>query len=167
MPGGDKTTPQQKVTAQEKRNKALQLRLAGASYRRICDEGVYANPGTACREVNRAIREITKESASAVVALELERLDIAMMGIWAAVRSGDVFAIDRMLKIMDTRARYLGLYGMPAEDNTEQVKTALTDFFAGAVAAADALDAADAEAAKAAAGADTIAGELVADPGTL
>jgi hypothetical protein len=55
---------------------------------------------------------------------------------------------------------------MPAEDNTEQVKTALTDFFAGAVAAADALDAADAEAAKAAADADTIAGELVADPGT-
>lgn len=143
MPGGDKTTTAQKLSAQQRRAKALQLRLAGASYRRIAEEGVYSNSGTACREVKKALAEVTEESAQDVLRMELERLDTAQMAIWAAVRSGDVFAIDRMLKIMDMRARFLGLYGVPAEDNTEQVKGALTDFLAGVVQAADRLDAID------------------------
>lgn len=153
-------TIETRVAAQEKRNKALQLRLAGASLSRIVAEGVYANKGTASREIRKAIAEITRESAQDVVTMELERLDIALMGIWSAVRSGDVFAIDRMLKIMDQRARYMGLYGVPADDNTVEVKNALSDFFQEAVEAADKLDRAEIEAAKQAAE-PTIVGEIV------
>lgn len=160
MPRGDTTTAATNLAAQERRKKALDLRLAGASYRRICAEGIYANPGTAMREVKKALAAVTQEAASDVLKMELERLDQAQMGIWAAVRSGDVFAIDRMLKIMDMRARFLGLYGAQPEDNTEEVKSALTDFFAAAVSAADKLDQAEIDAAEDAAH-RTIAGEIV------
>ena len=162
MPPGkrDTTTPAAALAAQERRKKALDLRLAGASYRRIAQEGIYSNPGTAMREVKKALAAVTQEAASDVLKMELERLDAAMMGIWAAVRSGDVFAIDRMLKIMDMRARFLGLYGAETEDNTENVKSALTDFFAEAVATADAMDAAELEAATEATN-RLIAGEVV------
>lgn len=153
-------TLETRVAAQEKRKKALQLRLAGASLDRIVQEGIYTNKGSASRAIKQALADITRESAQDVLAMELERLDAALMGIWAAVRSGDVFAIDRMLKIMDRRARYLGLDGAPQEDNTEQVKGALSDFFADAIKAADKLDQAELEAAKEAANRN-IVGEVV------
>lgn len=156
----DTTKPDVALAAQERRKKALDLRLAGASYRRIAQEGIYSNPGTAMREVKKALAAVTQEAASDVLKMELERLDSAMMGIWAAVRSGDVFAIDRMLKIMDMRARFLGLYGAETEDNSAHVKSALTDFFAEAVATADAMDAADLAIAEGTA-VQTIAGEVV------
>lgn len=156
----DTTPPAVALAAQERRKKALDLRLAGASYRRIVQEGIYPNPGSAIRAVKQALAAVTQEAATDVLKMELERLDQAQMGIWAAVRSGDVFAIDRMLKIMDMRARFLGLYGAETDDNTDQVKGALTDFFAEAVKTADAMDAAELEAAQDAAD-RTLVGEIV------
>ena len=41
--------------------------------------------------------------------MELERLSMMGAGIWAQATSGDFNAIDRYLKIMERRAKYLGL----------------------------------------------------------
>jgi len=41
--------------------------------------------------------------------LELDRLDVAMSGIWIGVQNGDPQSVLLMLKIMDRRAKLLAL----------------------------------------------------------
>ena len=41
--------------------------------------------------------------------LELARLDVAQRAIWKKVVKGDLAAIDRLLKIMQRRAKLIGL----------------------------------------------------------
>lgn len=50
------------------------------------------------------------ESAKAVLALELKRLDALLAGQWAAAIAGDTGATYAALQIVDRRARLLGLY---------------------------------------------------------
>jgi len=44
---------------------------------------------------------------------ELERLAVAERAVWPKVESGNLFAVDRLLAILDRRARYLGLDANP------------------------------------------------------
>jgi hypothetical protein len=89
----------------------VQLRLAGAGYELIARNlgcsvgGAYA---ALKRAIDRQIKEIN-ETAGHVLELELKRIDVMLLGIWAKAMNGDVGAIDRALKLMDRRARYLGL----------------------------------------------------------
>ena len=88
--------------------KALDLRLAGASYRQI---GVQLSVShvQAFRDVQRVLREIAKEPALEVRAVELGRLDKLMLAHWPFAIKGDVRATTMVLQIMDRRARLLGL----------------------------------------------------------
>ena len=88
--------------------KALDLRLAGASYRQI---GVQLSVShvQAFRDVQRVLREIAKEPALEVRAVELGRLDKLMLAHWPRAIKGDVKATTMVLQIMDRRARLLGL----------------------------------------------------------
>ena len=44
------------------------------------------------------------------IALELDRLDAMLAGLWAAATSGDCAAVDRVLKIGERRDKLLGLH---------------------------------------------------------
>ena len=57
------------------------------------------------RELDRAYRE----PVEMLLQLELDRLDALMRAYWDAALAGDGEAADRVLRIMDRRARYLGL----------------------------------------------------------
>lgn len=92
----------------ERRAQALELRKAGATIPQIAAKLGVAK-STAHDDVMKSIAALTREPAKAVLALELERLDAMLMGLWNSARGGDVFSIDRVLKIMDRRARYLGI----------------------------------------------------------
>lgn len=141
--GGNRGSTAAKLNARQKEKLALDLRLAGATFDQIADhiinkdtgEKLYANKSNAWNAINRAIKAIPVESAVQVKDLELQRLDVALMAIWPAVRRGDTFSIDRMLAIMNRRARYLGLDEKLEDNNTADVKTALSGFMAGLVAA--------------------------------
>lgn len=92
----------------ERRVKALELRKAGATYRKIAE--LMGCSGTRAFEyVQDALKETQKEPAKAVRELELERLDQMLRAIWPDVLRGNRLAIDRALAIQDRRARYLGL----------------------------------------------------------
>lgn len=153
------TTYEKRAEAQAKRAQALELKKAGATNEQIVEAGIYANRGTVSRELKKALADITHDAAADVLKIELARLDTALMGIWGAVRNGDVFAIDRMLKIMDRRARYLGLDQPVEADNVSEVREAMVGFLASVTQQAQAYDdedaAADAAEAKANAEADT------------
>jgi hypothetical protein len=97
------------VLLAEKKRTALEMRAKGKSYQEIADALGYADRSGPWELVQTALRELVQEPADIVRQLELERLDKALAALWPQVQLGDVFAIDRMIKIMDRRSRYLGL----------------------------------------------------------
>jgi hypothetical protein len=119
-----------KATAAEKRKQALDLRRAGWTFDDIAKEVGFANKGSAHRAVKQGIADITRESATELLELELARLDDLMAGAYEAARDGDLFAIDRVLKIIDQRAKFVGLYEKKPEDGAAEVRGAIAGLLA-------------------------------------
>ena len=55
------------------------------------------------------LRKTIQEPANDLRALEIHRLDEALRAIWQEVKKGNLFAIDRFLKISERRSRLLGM----------------------------------------------------------
>lgn len=106
--GEDAASPR-RIEAAEKRARALELRKAGATYDQIARQVGFSERGAAYRAVQTALLEITQEPAQEVRQLELERLDAMLLGLWPAARKGKEGAVDRVLRIMERRAKLLGL----------------------------------------------------------
>lgn len=105
-----KTHPR-RVNRAENQLKSLQLRKAGFTYQEIADQ-LGMTKGNAHKLVASAMQEwkdASGEVADELRALEAARLDHATRAIWTQVINGNHGAIDRMLRIMDRRARLLGL----------------------------------------------------------
>jgi hypothetical protein len=98
-----------RVSRAEQQLKALELRKSGATHDEIAKKLGLKNRSVAWKMVRAAIKGITLEPASEVLSLELERLDAVLLGCWAKAKKGDPQAVDRVLRIMDRRAAYLGL----------------------------------------------------------
>lgn len=101
-----------KLQQLEKDQEALELRLAGFDYPQIAEKMGYANRVGAWKAVMRtvdAMYETMLEDAKHVVILELERLDKMFQVAYAEAKEGDWKAMDRALRIMERRERYLGL----------------------------------------------------------
>lgn len=121
----------QRAEVAQRRAAAIQLRISGATWQAIADELGYGSRQEACRDVGRALAEAREESADVAAEyreLELERLDAltrAAMEVLErkhvkAVGSGEYMelldddapklqAVDRLLKIAESRRRLLGL----------------------------------------------------------
>ncbi len=93
------------------RRKCLEMRKAGATYAQIGD-ALNCSPQNAAKHVKKALDEIAKktaEDATEIIQLELERLDTMLLGLFKSAKSGNEHSVDRVLKIMERRARLLGL----------------------------------------------------------
>jgi hypothetical protein len=88
---------------------ALELRKAGVSFPQIARRLGYSGPGAAFKAVQSALDATLREPAESLRTLEAERLDRLMLGVWQRATAGDAKAVDNVLKIMDRRARLLGL----------------------------------------------------------
>jgi hypothetical protein len=103
---------------------AQQLRLAGASWDEIAEALGYQSGPTAHTTVKRHTSSLAKQSANELMELDLERLDMLQLVVWRQARQGDLKAIEAVLKIMATRAKYLGLdKGMSYEDESTSKAT--------------------------------------------
>lgn len=100
---------ERKILNAENARKALAMRRAGMSYEQITRELGFKNKSSAYRLVAGALKAIPKEEAEAVLAIELQRLDVMMVGVWNRAKQGDGDAVDRVLRIMKRRSEYLGL----------------------------------------------------------
>lgn len=99
------------VTTAQSEERALDLRRTGASYREIAT-ALNMSLGNAHKLVKRGLtRNLAKcnELADEIRTLELDRLDALQTYLWEKARRGNATAIDRVLKIMERRARLLGL----------------------------------------------------------
>jgi len=103
--------PPRKLTPEERKVEALNLRMAGHDYRTIAKElGVSIK--TAYFDVQRTVVYLAQHErvlAENVRALELARLDSMQAYLWPAIARGDTFAIGAQLKLMERRAKMLGL----------------------------------------------------------
>ncbi|WP_434811855.1 hypothetical protein [Microbacterium sp. bgisy189] len=126
--GGDRHSTSARHAAAQRQNEALRLRLARMSYRQIAQRVGYANPGSAHRAVEKALKSIPRENATALRTLEVETLDAAQLAIMPRVLRGDLVAVDRLLKIIDQRARLFGLYENTTDSGVEEFKAVLVQW---------------------------------------
>jgi hypothetical protein len=98
-----------KVASHERKLRALELRKAAVPYQQIADELGYRSASGAFNAVKAALKATLREPAEELRELELARLDAMLLPLWRRVQRGDEKAIDRALRIMERRARLLGL----------------------------------------------------------
>lgn len=123
-----------KIRAAERRYMALTLRRQGGTYREIAEqlrgvEGISKkySPSQCYSDIITELRRINERNAEAaeeVRRLELERLDELLATYYNKACSGDYASLDRVLAIMDRRARYLDLY----KEKTPGAKVDITVF---------------------------------------
>lgn len=101
-----------KARATERRAAAAALRRLGCSYQEI-GEKLGITRQAAFKLVKTAIRRLQEEAAEdleAMRVLELERMDRWLVMVAQEIRAGNVLpGIDRGLRIMERRAKLLGL----------------------------------------------------------
>lgn len=95
--------------------RALNLKLAGMTHKQIA-KTLNVSPEMVGRWIQDAVYGRIKEPADVIRQIEIERLDLMLLALATKVRAGDVQAIDRALKIMERRARLLGLDAAEKKD---------------------------------------------------
>ena len=105
------STEARRITAAERRAQALDLRLAGYSFEAIGQQ-LGISKQAAYKHVSTALETLhtqTDNSAEQLRALELERLDALLKGCWTAASAGDPESTRVVLKVLERRAKLLGL----------------------------------------------------------
>lgn len=93
----------------DKEIRVVSLRRQGYTWDSISAEIGYSSPSSSREAFLRASRRVLREDLEDVRNLELDRLDIALTAIWPNIESGDIQAINTMLKIMERRSKMLAL----------------------------------------------------------
>jgi len=93
----------------EKEKKVLELRRGGLTFDLIAERLGYANASGAQKAYERACSRIVYDDVVALRKAEMDRLDIAQAAIWNEVLQGRIQAVIALMKIMERRARLLGL----------------------------------------------------------
>jgi hypothetical protein len=108
---GDSPRPLRRAKRMERmtrRAEAFVLHRTGIDAPTIADRmGVH--PKTVQRWIREEVQRIPQETADEIRALELARLDAILAPQMRAAMAGDARAAEVVLRIMDRRARYLGL----------------------------------------------------------
>ena len=122
MSGGKASVTKLRIA--QRRQRVLALRKLGGSYRDIAraiaqefDQPGYEQ-GAVSKDLSQILDELhqlTLQDAEQLRQMELERLDAAQIAIARQVQAGDLYAIDRWIRIIETRCKILGLYLPPAE----------------------------------------------------
>lgn len=128
-----------RLTAKQKQAKALELRTGGATYEVIAKAVGYSTRHAAHRAVSTALRDIPKENAEALRELELNRLDEMTLRLTARLRAGDLEVVNKLLRVMDARAKLTGIYQLPeGSGDMTQITAAFGGLMASAMAFAQA-----------------------------
>ena len=117
----NKTTSPGGMTAAAKQAKAMRLRASGMSFENIARELGYRSHSGAHKAVTTGLQKTLKEPAEELRTLEAERLDRMLEAMWPRA-TGDskeaTWYVDRVLAIMDRRAKLLGLDAQASGDNS-------------------------------------------------
>lgn len=106
------------------RMEALELRILGLTYRVIGDK-LGRSVGWAHKAVDTALTELGREKADELRELELARLDRMMARHMAAAIGGDRASAHTVLRIMERRAKLVGLDNPQITDAVAEGSTLL------------------------------------------
>lgn len=106
---GEHKASERLIESAERQRKALELRKSGLDYRSIAERLGYSSVAGVYKAVQVALKKTLQEPADELRAIEVERLDRMLLGLWPKAIKGDTWAVDRVLKIMERRATLLGL----------------------------------------------------------
>jgi AraC-like DNA-binding protein len=103
-------TPEEKVAEREaKELKVLDLRRAGFTFQRIAEEVGYATPSGAQRALERIMSRNIPQAPEEFRWQELDRLDRMQVALWPRAMKGDDRAIGTIVRLMERRARLVGI----------------------------------------------------------
>jgi hypothetical protein len=97
------------VAANDKQRDALLLRKQGMTYEAIADTLGYASPSGAYKAILSALQRTLQEPADDLRTLEGGRLDAMLEATWGPASRGIPQAVDRVLRILERRAKLYGL----------------------------------------------------------
>ena len=118
---GESKTSKRRLAARDRWLAALELRKAGHTFERIAKELNYSDAASAYNAVMSALKEAFREPVEEMRKLEATRLDKMQEAISYNIgpdKEDGLPVIDRILRIMDRRAKLLGL-DMPSEQKIE------------------------------------------------
>jgi hypothetical protein len=107
-PNTSSTSPRS-IAAAKRRARALDLRIQGHPYS-IIGKHLSVSTAQAARDIEQALSEVTFEGASALLKIELHRLDELTAAFYENAVAGDIPAAQMMLRIMEQRGRMLGFF---------------------------------------------------------
>jgi len=93
----------------DKERQVLELRRSGSTFDSIARTLGYAGPQGAHEAFKRALRRTLQQPADEIRQMEIDRLDRLQRATWQTALTGNPKAILVILKIMDRRAKLLGL----------------------------------------------------------
>lgn len=121
--------PENKIKTAERRRLVVELRQQGLEWKKVVqrvkeqfsDEQLPKgfDERYAYKDLVRALKAAEtdlQESARTMLQLELERLNKLQTGLWPKALQGDTDAIKTALKVMERRAKYMGL------DSPEEIR---------------------------------------------
>jgi hypothetical protein len=104
------TRPDEDDHGYQRRLLALELARAGASIEQITRRMNYPTIQDCQDDLSLIYSEVLSIPVEEARALDVLRIDRMIMGIWGEARAGTYAAIDRVTKLIDTRAKLLGTY---------------------------------------------------------
>jgi hypothetical protein len=105
------TTNAARARTLERQARCLELRRSGKSYTEIAAE-VGIGKSQAHHLVIQGLEHARSQilaSADDLKTEEISRIDAMLSGLWPDARKGHLGAVDRVLKLMERRSKYLGL----------------------------------------------------------
>lgn len=97
-----------KAEVANREQEVVKLRRGGLTWDLI-GERVGLSPSGAHKAYQNALRRAVQEDVDAIRQVEGERLDTAQAAIWRNVLEGDNQAVNTLIRIMERRAKLLGL----------------------------------------------------------
>jgi hypothetical protein len=87
----------------------VNLRRTGMTWQMIANEVGYASPAGAWKAYERACARTLEEPTAEARRIELDRLDALQFTYWEPAIQGNLRAADYVLKVIDRRAKILGI----------------------------------------------------------
>ena len=120
--GEPEPTDAEALTRIERRMMAFDLRIAGMGFREIVAElqaqGVKCSLKTVWKDVQEvaaSLRQYSEVQADAIREIEMHRLDKMQAALTSDCDKGDIYAINTALRVMERRAKMLGVDAPAAE----------------------------------------------------
>lgn len=114
-----------KAIIAERRRKAYEMRIQGASYHQIADT-LKVSTDTVRNDVKAHMDYIPRENAIELRDMELDKLNQMELALQKKLRSGSPQAINAAVRIMQHRAQLMGLDSIENNDGLDAAKEAMT-----------------------------------------